>query len=407
MAGIRTAVVLAPRYLARFRCVGAACEDTCCAGMNIAVDAPTVAAWDARLGVARVDAMLDRERHRLRVLDDGACVQLDHERLCALQREHGEAALPDTCALFPRVLQQAGERVEVTATLSCPEIARLSLLADDAHQLVELPASPVLARPAHTRVSARDARAPWIALGPALRDAIDRGLTDPRWPVATRLYALARLGEVTRPWFHRHGRADDAGPRLARELAAAFAPATMTALDQELFADDAASATGPAMVADLLATPLGVHTPPALHALVAAALDGTDARAVAGGPRRPSAASLWAAHDRRTIALADDVLTRLDAIDLAWARHAWRQRWHLFATDLFAHGLLHLLGRALGRTLLAAHPRLADDVDGAAVEVIHWYVRHFEHAGLHEQLAPQLRARGLETRAVARSLLLF
>lgn len=399
--GTPTVATIAPRYLARFRCVGPACEDTCCAGMQIAIDDASLAAWDARLGAARVDRAVDRERRRLRVLDDGACTQLDGERLCAIHRELGEDALPDTCALFPRVLQRAGDRLEVTGSLSCPELARLALLADDAHALVELPPSPLLARAPHTRVAAEDAQAPWIALAPSVRDAIDRGLADATWTTATRLFAIARLGEDTRAWFHREAGAG-AEARLGRALTAAFAPARMAALDAELYAAAPAAAAGAAIVADLLTTPLGPRTPASFHALLDAALAGTDA----GRDRRASPASLWATHDERTAALSDDVLARLDVIDAAWARQVWRLRWHLFAPDLFAHGLLHLVGRALVRVLLAAHPRVHRDPDGAAIDVIHGYVRHFEHAGLHDQLAPQLRAGGLETRAVARSLLL-
>jgi len=40
--------------------------------------------------------------------------------------------LPDICATFPRVVTKWGERVEVTGTLACPEVARLCLLAEDA-----------------------------------------------------------------------------------------------------------------------------------------------------------------------------------------------------------------------------------------------------------------------------------
>lgn len=408
MTDERADAVTAPRYLDRFRCVAAACEDTCCRGWNVAVDPATLARWEAALGPARVAATVDVERRRLRLLPDGDCAQLDGDRLCGLHRELGEDALPDTCALFPRVLQQAGDHREATASLACPEIARLSLLAPDAHDRVTLAATPTLARAPHTRVDAADARRPWIARGPALRDAIDRALADPTWPIATRLAAVGRLGEVTRGRFHPAASPRDSAT-LAAELDAAFTPATMAVVDAALHADAPAAFAGAAIVTDLLAARLAAPMATTLRALIEAALAETDAAdgAVACGPRRLAPARLWAAHDARMAALPDHVLGRLDEIDVAWARHVWRQRWHLFATDLFAHGLLHLVDRAIGRVLLAVHPGLAADVDRAAVETIYLVTRHLEHAGLHPQLAARLKAGGHENRAVARALILF
>jgi lysine-N-methylase len=412
--------VLAPRYLSSFRCLADACDDTCCDGWNVTIDPPTFARWQAALGPARTAAIVDDARPgrlRLRVLAGGRCGQLGDDRLCAIQRELGEDALADTCALFPRLLQAAGDRLEATATLACPEIARRSLLGrdgagadedDDAHALVALPRTGALARAPHTRVAADAAARPWIAAGPALRDAIDRALADPAWPIATRLFALARLADATRAVFHAD--ADPAGAQtFAAALGGAFTPAALAAADVELGGDAPAAFAGVAIVTDLLATRLASPTAPALRAAIERALAGADTPdgEVCAAGRRLSPARLWAVHDARLAALPDAVLARLDAIDAAWARHAWRQRWHLFALDLFTHGLLHLVDRAVARALLAAHPRLADDVDGAAVEVIHLVVRHFEHAGLHDPLAARLAADGHATRAVARALLLI
>lgn len=404
----RTDAVIAPRYLARFRCIAGACEDTCCRGWNVALDPSTLARWQDQLGAARVAATVDVERRKLRMLDDGSCAMLDGERLCAVHRELGPAGLPDTCALFPRVVQEAGDRRETTASLACPEVARLSLLVADAHELVELEPAPELARTPHTQVAPGDRQRPWIVHAPRVRDLVDRALAEPTWPVATRLFALARLGELSRLWFRASATDDDAG-RLVATAATLFAAPSMALVDDELRADAPAAFAGAAIVTGLLATRLATPTVPALHALLTAALEGTDAAdgAVACGARRLAPAQLWAAHDARLLDLPDDVLARLDEIDRAWARHYWRQRWHLFATDLFAHGLLHLVSRAAGRTLLLVHPHLRTDVDRAAVETLYLFTRHLEHVGLHDQLADRLCRGGHETRAVARALLLF
>jgi lysine-N-methylase len=52
--------------------------------------------------------------------------------LCGIQREYGEQLLGDACYSYPRAARALGGEVSMTATLSCPEIARLSLLEDGA-----------------------------------------------------------------------------------------------------------------------------------------------------------------------------------------------------------------------------------------------------------------------------------
>src|SRR5262249_31420646 len=72
------------------------------------------------------------DRRTLLVLgDDGRRRFLGDDRLCAIPARYGEGLLRDDCALFPRILGRIDDRRELAATLSCPEIARLVLIADD------------------------------------------------------------------------------------------------------------------------------------------------------------------------------------------------------------------------------------------------------------------------------------
>jgi lysine-N-methylase len=50
--------------------------------------------------------------------------------LCGIQRDHGEQFLGDACYFYPRSTRTLGGDTLLTATLSCPEIARLSLLSE-------------------------------------------------------------------------------------------------------------------------------------------------------------------------------------------------------------------------------------------------------------------------------------
>lgn len=150
-----TVTALAPRYTSRFACTGPACPDTCCAGWQVALDKKTYKAYrhsgDALLAprfarkLERTDASGDDTMYARMVLDPGtaACPMLQ-DKLCSVQARLGESYLSNTCAQYPRVTRVLGAQVQQAMQLSCPEAARLALLAPDAF---EFDAAAVAVRP--------------------------------------------------------------------------------------------------------------------------------------------------------------------------------------------------------------------------------------------------------------------
>src|SRR6185369_16666003 len=138
------------RFLGRFRCLASACEETCCVGWSVPVDEAHYAAIreamsgseEERAEFAAVFIPEPDPKYRTAALavirPDRSCSLLDADRLCSLQRRYGESVLPDICASYPRVASRVGQRIEVSGSLSCPEMARLCLLADDATELTAL-----------------------------------------------------------------------------------------------------------------------------------------------------------------------------------------------------------------------------------------------------------------------------
>jgi lysine-N-methylase len=136
---------------ARFRCIGADCEDTCCAGWGIPVDRET---YDKYLGLAEQrigDKLLSNlveinptgssagEYARFR-LEEARCPALQ-EGLCGIQKSLGEPYLPDLCRKYPRVLNVVGGVVEGSLHLSCPEAARLVLAHPGGVMIHDVPSS--------------------------------------------------------------------------------------------------------------------------------------------------------------------------------------------------------------------------------------------------------------------------
>ncbi len=142
-----SAQVRAPRYLTRFRCIGAECEDHCCGGwQNVDVDAETFARYqevgDAELG-PRLRAVATRnpeargpeELGLIAVPRGGCCPLFTIERLCAVQLRLGEALLPTSCDTFPRQATLIDGVLEVGGRFACPEVVRLALLRPDALEI--------------------------------------------------------------------------------------------------------------------------------------------------------------------------------------------------------------------------------------------------------------------------------
>jgi len=194
-----------PRYLQRFSCLGSACEDNCCsAGWEVDIDAATYSRYrrceDSRLGpILRQHVVaVSREKGDVRgpaaiQLDQaGRCPFLDSDSLCGLQVQAGADFLSRTCLNYPRCSTRVGNRIERTARLSCPEAARLALLAPDAMELVEI-REPTSVRMDLSEVPANLPPGSPVRLYPELRHASAGLLAVSTASIEARLLALGLI----------------------------------------------------------------------------------------------------------------------------------------------------------------------------------------------------------------------
>lgn len=142
MAPKKSVQMLVPEYMERFACIGSACEDTCCSGWTVTIDKPTYKQYrntkDKEL-TKLFDEHIKRNKTnpsdstyaRFLMKTDLSCPFLNEEKLCSIQLKLGEDYLSHTCKTYPRVTQTIDDILELSATLSCPEAARLALLNPD------------------------------------------------------------------------------------------------------------------------------------------------------------------------------------------------------------------------------------------------------------------------------------
>lgn len=131
--------ILIPDYFTEFKCIGSACEDTCCAGWNIEIDKKTYQAYRK----IQHPEMTEKLQNNIKVnhksnndknyaqfeLNNKRCSMLLDDGLCSIHKELGEELLCNTCAVYPRILTKVGDITEKSLTLSCPEAARIVLCA--------------------------------------------------------------------------------------------------------------------------------------------------------------------------------------------------------------------------------------------------------------------------------------
>jgi lysine-N-methylase len=153
-----------PNYAERFRCIGPACEDTCCEGWAVPIDRAT---FDKYQGLPEsplrilidtcivpkqteaVTATKDSDANvkadspakpgatsepnpalfaAIRMNQQNQCPLLSVDHLCRIHSELGESYLSYTCATYPRIVTSIDGAQETSLALSCPEAARLVLL---------------------------------------------------------------------------------------------------------------------------------------------------------------------------------------------------------------------------------------------------------------------------------------
>ncbi|MBP5246284.1 MAG: flagellin lysine-N-methylase [Fibrobacter sp.] len=119
--------VRVPIFYKSFRCKASACEDTCCAGWEVDVDA------DSMQRYAKVQGSFG-EKLRSQIVDGHfaldekeRCPFLNSKNLCEIYLHLGENSLCDICREHPRFVDVFGDEKEQGVGLCCEEAVQLLL----------------------------------------------------------------------------------------------------------------------------------------------------------------------------------------------------------------------------------------------------------------------------------------
>ncbi len=136
-------IVLTPTYMNSFSCIGSDCEDSCCIGWQVTLNKKTYQKYK-KIKHAELSVKLNKGLKRIKnqtasdskyayfsMDSEKRCPMLNEKNLCGLQLNFGEDMLSPVCTTYPRMLNKIDQEYELSAKLSCPEIARLALLNPD------------------------------------------------------------------------------------------------------------------------------------------------------------------------------------------------------------------------------------------------------------------------------------
>lgn len=130
-------VVLRPTFYDSFNCIGENCEDTCCKGWRIPIDKETYRKYKKlkktdigqkiKTSIEELPSKSKYSYGQFKITNKG-CPLLGEDGLCEIQKNLGESYLCRACKSYPRIATKVKDTVELSLDLSCPEVAKLSLL---------------------------------------------------------------------------------------------------------------------------------------------------------------------------------------------------------------------------------------------------------------------------------------
>ncbi len=112
-----------------FKCLGDKCIDTCCKNWNMQLDTEHLDLYKKE-APELLDSVSEYNDSMIMKRDSnsGYCVKFE-DGWCGIHKKYGDKFLGDACNFYPRVSRIfADEQTLMTATMSCPEIARIALL---------------------------------------------------------------------------------------------------------------------------------------------------------------------------------------------------------------------------------------------------------------------------------------
>jgi lysine-N-methylase len=377
--------------LERFACISERCEDNCCRDWAVPLDQHSL---DRMKGLMSRTAEGRERLHRLVVIgrpaphapgrahiqmdEHGACPMLEPDSKCGVHAAFGEEALTTACSIFPRTAVAVGDRLEVGASLGCPEVGRLVLLAEDRERSRLRPAGkPMLARPYVGNSVSGDPTDAFARHFLEVRGLLLHLLAQDRFSLPARLVAAAHFAERVQPFFFA-GTTEFEGPRdgfarrrLRAEIEEATSAELLSGLERDVAGLQVPGDQTAAMVATLLLERKRLPHSPRFAELLRQGFSSLQEEAL-GHPARAdesvTAGQLWRVYQARRSALEDRLDARSARVFANYCEHFLVRHPYTGSGSLLEYLYKLLVQLAAIRFLTLAHPDIAAMLDAPPAE---------------------------------------
>jgi lysine-N-methylase len=368
--------------LERFACIADKCEDNCCRDWAVPLDEPSLEKMKGvmartpegrerlhRLVVIGRPARQSPGRAHIQMNADGACPMLESDSTCGVHASFGEEALTTACSIFPRTAVAVADRLEVGASLGCPEVSRLVLLAEDAEETRLRPATrAMLPRPYVGNSVSSDPEDAFAHHFLEVRELLLRLVRRSEVSLPARLVAAAHFADRVQPFFHA-GTGEFEGPRqvfarrrLRTEIAEASAADLLAGVERDLCGMEIPGDQTAALLATLLLERKRLPHSPRYAALLRQGFTSLQEEAL-GHPAQDedtvTPAQLWQVYDRRRRALDGRLGARSGQVLANYCEHFLVRHPYTGAGSLLEYLYRMLIQLAAIRFLTVAHPDVA------------------------------------------------
>ena len=141
-------IITTQNYMLKFQCIGGQCENDCCHGWAIQI---SKVFYDFLKQLSKKN-FRDRKRFkRIKIKPEGhelsyahmelnkneSCPYMNPDGLCDIHLRYGHKKLGIPCKDYPRIVRSVANALELSGTLSCPEMARDVLLCKDSYHIID------------------------------------------------------------------------------------------------------------------------------------------------------------------------------------------------------------------------------------------------------------------------------
>ena len=388
---------LTMKYMKEFKCIGSACEMNCCAGWRVTMTPEEAdqlkASIEAHPSINKTfdeTVMKLQDQHIMNINKTGACTLQCNKGLCTLHAAAGESSLPYVCATYPRMVQRVGDRMELTAKTSCPELARKLLFTPNATARVPCNRN-LFPRYKPTKSIDHPQAHPWSMYLDDLRNLAIEFL-QMEFPVEHRLYLLTEVARRVSPVLNKATQKDP-GKRLEYALGPLLDKNNLIISSAHLTQLNWTAETVFSIAVNMVTIRAATSSRNGGDEMRKMFSDICNADDLDLSNIEGASAKLWPFHHKRSEALKAQYSEQLDLFHTRFAEHYWFHELFPAHDNLNAYMTRLLLLLAAQRILLVNDPTLAALLDAGEtvpedlfhatmVKVLSNVSRNMEHHGL-------------------------